>query len=135
MRDITVSMNDLSSLWMNDAALDNFDESASEIWKKWFWNSSEHSSVNEWLNIMRFVWKRVEWMMMLDDWKRKTYEMMFNLQQKRWDLFVDLIDSLANNEDSLSLNLSIDLILKQFTKILYRDSCNWVNFAYLMSSK
>ncbi len=135
MRDITVSMNDLSSLWMNDAALDNFDESASEIWKKWFWNSSEHSSVNEWLNIMRFVWKRVEWMMMLDDWKRKTYEMMFNLQQKRWDLFVDLIDSLANNEDSLLLNLSIDLILKQFTKILYRDSCNWVNFAYLMSSK
>ena len=135
MRDITVSMNDLSSSWMNDAALDNFDESASEIWKKWFWNSSEHSSVNEWLNIMRFVWKRVEWMMMLDDWKRKTYEMMFNLQQKRWDLFVDLIDSLANNEDSLSLNLLINLILKQFTKILYRDSCNWVNFAYLMSSK
>ena len=37
-----------------------------------------------------------------------------------------MIDSLANNEDSLSLNLSIDLILEQFTKILYRDSCNRV---------
>ncbi len=41
-------------------------------------------------------------------------------------LLIDLIDSLANNEDSLSLNLSIDLILKQFTKILYRDSLNLV---------
>ncbi len=61
---------------------------------------------------------------------------MFNLQQKRWDLFVDwLIDSLANNEDSLSLNLSIDLILEQFTKILYHDFRNRVNFAYLMSDK
>ncbi len=61
---------------------------------------------------------------------------MFNLQQRRWDLFVDwLIDSLANNEGFLSLNLSIDLILEQFTKILYHDSCNRVNFAYLMSNK
>ncbi len=61
---------------------------------------------------------------------------MFNLQQRRWDLFVDwLIDFLANNEDSLSLNLSIDLILEQFTKVFYRDSRNQVNFAYLMSDK
>ncbi len=51
---------------------------------------------------------------------------MFNLQQRRWNLFVDLIDFLANNEDSLSLNLSIDSILEQFTKILYHDSLNWV---------
>ncbi len=50
-------------------------------------------------------------------------------------LLIDLIDSLANNEDSLSLNLSIDLILEQFTKILYRDSRNRVNFMYLMSDK
>ncbi len=124
---------------MNDAALDDFvrdfDESASEIWEKWFQNSSECSSVNEWLNMMRFVWKRIEWMMMLNDWKRKTYEMMFNLQQRRWNLFVDLINFLANNEDSLSLNLSIDLILKQFMKILYHDSHNRVNFVYLMSDK
>ncbi len=56
---------------------------------------------------------------------------MFNLQQRRWDL----IDSLANNEDSLLLNLSINLILKQFTKILYHDSHNQMNFAYLMSDK
>ncbi len=61
---------------------------------------------------------------------------MFNLQQRKWDLFVDwLIDSLANNEDSLLLNLSIDLILEQFTKILYHDSCNQMNSAYLMSDK
>ncbi len=50
-------------------------------------------------------------------------------------LLIDLVDSLANNEDSLLLNLSIDLILKQFTKILYRDSRNRVNFAYLISNK
>ncbi len=50
-------------------------------------------------------------------------------------LLIDLIDSLANNEDSLSLNLLIDLILEQFTKILYHDFCNWVNFVYLMSDK
>ncbi len=71
--------------------------------------------------------------MMLNDWRRKMYEMMFNLQQRR--RFFCFIDSLANNEDSLSLNLSINLILEQFTKILYHDSHNWVNFAYLMSDK
>ncbi len=60
---------------------------------------------------------------------------MFNLQQRRWDLFVDLVDSLANNEGSLSLNLLIGLILEQFTKVLYRDSRNRVNFTYLMSGK
>ncbi len=50
-------------------------------------------------------------------------------------LLIDLIDSLVNNEDSLSLNLFINLILEQFKKILYRDSHNWMNFAYLMSNK
>ncbi len=54
-------MNDSLSSWMNDAALDDFvhdfDESTSEIWKKQFWNSLKHSSVNEWLDMMRFVWK------------------------------------------------------------------------------
>ncbi len=139
MKSIIISANNSSSSWMNDAALDDFvrdfDESASKIWKKWFWNSLKCSSVNEWLNMTRFVWKRIKQMMMLDDWRRKTYRMMFNLQQRRWDLFVDLIDSLANNEDSLLLNLSIDLILEQFTKILYRDSRNRVNFTYLMSDK
>ncbi len=81
---------------MNDAALDNFirdfDESASEIWEKWVWNFSECSSIDEQLDMMRFVWKRVEWMMMLDDWRRKMYEMRFNLQQRRWDLFVEWFD-------------------------------------------
>ncbi len=92
MRNIIVSANDSSSSWMNDAALDDFNESASEIWEKWFRNSSEYSSVNEWLNMMRFVWKKIEQMMMLSDWKRKTYEVMFNLQQRRWYLFVDWFD-------------------------------------------
>ncbi len=131
MKSIIVSVNDSLSSWMNDAALDDFvrdfNESASEIWEKRFRNSLKCSSVNEWLSMMRFVWKRkIEQVMMLNDWRRKMYRVMFNLQQRRWDLFVDLIDSLANNEDSLSLNLSIDLILEQFTKILYHDSLNWV---------
>ncbi len=60
--------------------------------------------------------------------------LIFNKEDEIY-MFIDLIDSLANNEDSLSLNLSIDLILEQFTKILYHDSHNRVNFAYLMSNK
>ena len=93
MKSIIISANDLSSSWMNDAALDDFDESTSEVWKKRFWNSSKCSSVNELLNMMRFVWKRkIERVMMLNDWRRKTYKVMFNLQQRRWDLFVDWFD-------------------------------------------
>ena len=81
---------------MNDAALDDFvrdfDELASEIWEKWVRNFSERSSVDERLDMMRFVWKKIEWMTMLDDWRRKTYEMRFNLQQRRWNLFVEWFD-------------------------------------------
>ncbi len=70
---------------MNNAALDDFvrdfDESVSENWEKRFWNSLKHSSVNEWLNMMRFVWKKeIEQMIMLDEWRRKMYKMMFNLE-------------------------------------------------------
>jgi len=53
-----------------------------------------------------------------------VYRVMFNLQQKNEICLLILINSLANNEDFLSLNLLIDLILEQFTKILYHDSCN-----------
>ncbi len=60
--------------------------------------------------------------------------LIFNKEDEIY-LLIDLIDSLTNNEDSLLLNLLIDLILEQFTKILYRDSHNRVNFAYLMSDK
>ncbi len=60
---------------MNDAALDDsvrdFDESASEVWEKRFRNSSKRSSVDERLDMMRFVWKRVERMTMFDDLKKK----------------------------------------------------------------
>ncbi len=71
---------------------------------------------------------------MIEEERRMKWDSIFNKEDEIC-LLSDLIDSLANNEDSLSLNLSIDLILEQFTKILYRDSRNWVNFAYLMSNK
>ena len=67
MRSIIVSADDSTSSWINDAALDDFDESALKIWEKRFRNSSECSSVNEWLNMMRFVWKEIKWMTMLDN--------------------------------------------------------------------
>ncbi len=71
---------------------------------------------------------------MIEEEKRIKWCLIFNKEDEIY-LLIDLIDSLAKNEGSLSLNLSIDLILEQFTKILYHDSCNWVNFAYLMSDK
>ena len=87
---------------MNDAALDDFvrdfDESASEIWEKRVQNFSEHSSVNEWLDMMRFDWKRVERMTMLNDWRRKMYEIRFNLQQRKWDLFVEWFDWFSSKQ-------------------------------------
>ncbi len=90
MRSIIILANDSSSSWMNDAALNDFNESVSEIWEKRFRNSLKHSSVDERLGMMRFVWKReIERVMMLNDWRRKTYRMMFNLQQRRWNLFID----------------------------------------------
>ena len=97
---------------MNDAAIDDFvrgfDELASEVWEKRFWNSSERFSVDEWLSMMRFVWKRIERMTMLDDWKRKTYEVMFNLQQRRWDLFVDWFDWFFSKQRRFFIVESID---------------------------
>ncbi len=126
---------------MNDAALDDFvrdfDESASEIWEKRVQNFSERSSVDEWLDMMRFVWKEESnkwWCLTIEEERCMRWDLIFNKEDEIC-LLSDLIDSLANNEDSLSLNLSIDLILEQFTKILYRDSRNRVNFAYLMSDK
>ncbi len=97
---------------MNDAALDDFvrdfNESASKVWEKRFRNSSECFSINERLDMMRFVWKKIEWMMMLDDWKRKMYEMMFNLQQRRWDLFVDWFDWFSSKQRRFFIVESID---------------------------
>ncbi len=71
---------------------------------------------------------------MIEEERRMKWDAIFNKKDEIC-LLIDLVDSLANNEDSLSLNLSIDLILEQFTKILYHDSRNWMNFAYLMSDK
>ncbi len=71
---------------------------------------------------------------MIEEERRMKWDSIFNKEDKIY-LLIDLINSLANNEDSLSLNLLIDLILEQFTKILYHDSHNRVNFAYLMSNK
>ncbi len=79
--------------------------------------------------------KSNEWRCLtIEEERRMRWDSIFNKEDEIY-MFVDLIDSLANNEDSLSLNLSINLILEQFTKILYRDSHNRVNFAYLMSDK
>ncbi len=44
---------------------------------------------------MRVVWKRIEWMMMLDDWKRKTY--VYSTKK----MFLRMIDLEAIHEDSL----------------------------------
>ncbi len=71
---------------------------------------------------------------MIEEERHIKWDLIFNKEDKIC-LLIDLINSLANNEDSLSLNLLIDLILEQFIKILYHDSCNQVNFAYLMSNK
>ncbi len=105
-------MNDSSSSWMNDAALDDFvrdfNESASEIWEKRFWNSSKCSSVNEWLDMIRFVWKKIKWMTMLNDWRRKMYRMMFNLQQRKWDLFVCWFDWFSSKQRRFFIVESID---------------------------
>ncbi len=60
---------------------------------------------------------------MIEKEKCMKWCLIFNKENEIY-LLIDLINSLANNKDFLSLNLSIDLILEQFTKILYRDSCN-----------
>jgi len=126
MRDIIISANDSSSSWMNNAALDDFvrdfNESASEIWEKRFRNSSKRSSVNEWLDMMRFVWKRIERMMMLDDWKRKTYRVMFNLQQRRWDLFVDWFDWFSSKQRRFFI---IESINRFDSWAIHEDSLSW----------
>ena len=126
MRSIIISANDSSSSWMNDAALNDFihdfDESASEIWEKWFWNLLKCSSVDEWLDMMRFVWKKVEWMMMLDDWRRKTYRMRFNLQQRRWDLFVDWFNWFSSKQRRFFIVESID---RFDSWAIHEDSLSW----------
>ncbi len=122
MRSIIVSANDSSFSWMNDATLDDFIESASEIWEKRFWNSLKHFSINEWLNMMRFVWKRIERMMMLDDWRRKMYRIMFNLQQRRWDLFVDWFDWFSSKQQRFFIIESIDWF---DSWAIHEDSLSW----------
>ncbi len=71
---------------------------------------------------------------MIEEERRMRWDSIFNKEDEIC-LLINLINFLANNEDSLLLNLSIDLILEQFTKILYHNSHNWMNFAYLMSDK
>ncbi len=80
--DITVSANDSSSSLMNDSALESFNESASEIWKKWLWNSLKHSSIDEHFDMMKFE-ERTK----LSEWRcstvlMKTYDQVFNLQKR-----------------------------------------------------
>jgi len=79
-----------SSSWINDAALDDFIESASKFWEKQFQNSSKHSSVNKWLNMMRFVWKRrlnEWWCLMIEEEKRMRWDSIFNKEDEIWLIF------------------------------------------------
>ena len=89
MRSIIVSANDSSSSWMNNAALDDFvhdfNESASEIWEKWFQNSSKHSSINEQLDMMRFVWKEKLnewWCLMIEEERCMKWDSIFNKEDE-----------------------------------------------------
>ena len=112
---------------MNDVALDDFvrdfNKSASEVWEKRFWNSSKCFSVNEWLNMMRFVWKgKIERIMMLNDWRRKTYRMMFNLQQRRWDLFIDWFDWFFNKQRRFFI---VEFINRFDSWAIHEDSLSW----------
>ena len=93
MKNIIVSMNDSSFSWMNNAALDDFDKLASKIWEKWFWNSSECFSVNEWLNMMRFIWKE-SWMNDDAQWLKKKNvwnEIQSSTKKMRFCLLIWLI--------------------------------------------
>ena len=129
MKDIIVSANDLSSSWINDAALDDFVESASEIWEKWVRNFLECSSINEWLDMMRFVWEEK-----LNEWwcstvLMKMYDQVFNLQKRmllirRIFLICEFLsDSQAIHEDSLSSILLIEL--NNLFSLIYFMRINW----------
>ncbi len=79
---ITVSANNSSSSLMNDSALESFNESVSEIWEKWLWNSLKHFLIDECFDMMKF-----EERMRSSEWwcstvLRKTYDQVFNLQKR-----------------------------------------------------
>ncbi len=62
--------------------------------------------------------------------------MMFNLQQRRWDLFVDWFDWFSSKQRRFFIVESIDRFDSwAIHEDSYRDSRNWMNFAYLMSNK
>ncbi len=65
------------------------------------------------------------WCSTIEEEKRIKWCLIFNKEDEIC-LLINLINSLANNEDSLLLNLSIDLILEQFMKIFYHNSVNRV---------
>ncbi len=53
--------------------------------------------------------------------------MMFNLQQRKWDLFVDWFDSWAIHEDSLSLILLIEL--NSLFSLVYFMRMSWFSWS------
>ncbi len=61
---------------------------------------------------------------------------MFNLQQRRWDLFVDWFDWFSSKQRRFFIVESID---RFDSWAIHEDSLLWfynqVNFAYLMSDK
>ncbi len=79
---ITVSANDSSSSLMNDSALENFDESVSEVWEKRLRNSLKRSSIDECFDMMKFEerTRSSEWQ--CSTVLMKTYDQVFNLQER-----------------------------------------------------
>ena len=112
MKSIIISTNNSSSSWRNDAALNDFirdfDESASEVWEKRFWNSSKCSSVDEWLNIMRFIWKE-DWMND-DAWWLKKKDVWSEIQSsiKKMRFVYWLIDWFFSKQRRFFIIESID---------------------------
>ncbi len=82
IKSITVSTNDLSSSLMNDSALENFNESVSEIWEKWLRNFLKHSSINKRFDMMKFEerTRSSEWQCLTV--LMKMYDQVFNLQKR-----------------------------------------------------
>ena len=55
-------------------------------------------------------------------WRRKTYEMRFNLQQRRWDLFVEWFDWFSSKQRRFFIIESIDWF---DSWAIHEDSLSW----------
>ena len=139
---ITVSANDSSFSLMNNSALENFNESVSEIWEKRLRNSSKHSLINEHFDMMKFEERTRS-----SEWQCSTvlikmYDQVFNLQKrmlliKRVFLICEFLsNSQAIHEDSLSLILLIELnSLFSLVCFLRMSWFSWLNELCVLSEQ